>query len=74
MKTFEDIENEITQLGYNDDVVVKAITECYKTVYDGNTSTNPSKREIEKILGRNVPLNEMVVDKNRIQKLLKILY
>lgn len=74
MKTFEDIENEIKQLGYNDDVVVKAITECYKTVCDGNTSTNPNKREIEKILGRNVLLNEMVVDKNRIQRLLKILY
>jgi len=73
VKTFEDIENEIKQLGY-DNVVVKTITECYKTVCDGNTSTNPNKREIEKILGRNVLLNEMVVDKNRIQKLLKILY
>lgn len=73
MTKIEEIENEVKQLGY-DDTVAKGILECYKTVCEGNTSTNPNKIEIEKILGRNVPLNKMVVDEKRIQKLLEILY
>lgn len=67
----KDIKNILVKLGYMNESTVDIIYRDYTSVCDGSPLVT-NKKELEKILGRNVPLDQMTVSARIVEKLLKL--
>ena len=67
-----EIKQVLTELNKDDNQLIESLYKCYLICCDSNIPSSEYKKELEKILGRNVALEDVSVNKRVIEKLIKL--